>query len=535
MQAQVYDESDHYPHGHVPHKNLHIILLVDSSESMSGKKASSLNKSIGEMIEELRLVQRGEPQLNIFIRAVEFSTGARWIDPFPIPIHEYAWRPPRPSGLTSLGAGIELLNEGLDPALLGPDLLPPLVVLISDGAPTDDWMTPLQELNANPLGDIASQRSIRIAIGIGKSVDHEVMNRFTQNRNHVFNARNAHDLRQYLLLSTVELSAAVPRWLPQPNPEPRERPTRGARDRRGRSRGSAGGISLREFRERAGDPRAGAPRAAPDQAQEAPKQPTAEERRRLVNPGTRVPPREVPLPPQIDPDHERGHSPWGQPTPPPSLRPAAPISSPQAPIGVVESPQGKAPSSAEPPLTPVRSPRPEAPTVNSPDATGGVDTSLPPVAPKEREWPSAARIDERPTQPQRPSPELPTSDGSASRAVSRDEARALSGKQEPIPSLSASDESREIEDATRSNRHTDQGHAALSALESLLGGSTGGGPLESASDAAELLPSTANQNAANPFLSAFSSGSSGLRGSLMRGAERVAEADLVDWEDYDDD
>ena len=57
--------------------------------------------------------------------------------------------------------------------------LPPVLVLVSDGQPTDDFQGGLRELLGKPWGG----KAIRMAIAIGRDADQEVLQKFI---NHSF-------------------------------------------------------------------------------------------------------------------------------------------------------------------------------------------------------------------------------------------------------------------------------------------------------------------------------------------------------------
>jgi uncharacterized protein YegL len=52
--------------------------------------------------------------------------------------------------------------------------LPPVLVLISDGQPTDDYLSGLKALLQQPWG----QKAVRIAISIGRDADLDVLQQF---------------------------------------------------------------------------------------------------------------------------------------------------------------------------------------------------------------------------------------------------------------------------------------------------------------------------------------------------------------------
>ena len=54
---------------------------------------------------------------------------------------------------------------------------PQVLVLVSDGRPTDDFLSGIRELEKQPWG----KRAVRLAIGIGTDADLEALQRFTGN------------------------------------------------------------------------------------------------------------------------------------------------------------------------------------------------------------------------------------------------------------------------------------------------------------------------------------------------------------------
>ena len=55
--------------------------------------------------------------------------------------------------------------------------LPPVLVLVSDGQPTDDFDAGLKALLEQPWG----KKAVRIAISIGRDADNEVLQKFIGN------------------------------------------------------------------------------------------------------------------------------------------------------------------------------------------------------------------------------------------------------------------------------------------------------------------------------------------------------------------
>ena len=65
--------------------------------------------------------------------------------------------------------------------------LPPVIVLLSDGQPTDNYKKSLDNLLKLPW----ARKAVRIAISIGQDADDEVLREFTGNRELVLQANNA--------------------------------------------------------------------------------------------------------------------------------------------------------------------------------------------------------------------------------------------------------------------------------------------------------------------------------------------------------
>jgi uncharacterized protein YegL len=73
-----------------------------------------------------------------------------------------------------MGKALSMVADKLKMPPLETRGLPPVLVLISDGQPTDDFNRGLSDLMALPWG----KKTVRIAIAIGEDADHEVLQKF---------------------------------------------------------------------------------------------------------------------------------------------------------------------------------------------------------------------------------------------------------------------------------------------------------------------------------------------------------------------
>lgn len=163
------------PGGELAARPLHFIWLADCSGSMSvDGKMESLNNAIREAIPHMRDVARENPNAEILIRVLTFSSGAQWHVAHPQPIEDFKWTDLTADGVTDLGRALSLLADQLKIPPMTDRALPPVLVLISDGQPTDDFNNGLKTLMEQPWG----KRAVRVAIAIGKDANHEVLQKF---------------------------------------------------------------------------------------------------------------------------------------------------------------------------------------------------------------------------------------------------------------------------------------------------------------------------------------------------------------------
>jgi uncharacterized protein YegL len=154
---------------------LHFILLLDASGSMAvDGKIEALNQAIRDAIPHLRDLASQNPFVEILVRAIAFSDGARWHIEEPSPIHDVSWPPVVAGGYTDLGAALGKVAEVLAVPPMESRAFPPVVVVVSDGRPTDDFEAGLERLMREPWG----RRAVRLAIAIGADADLEVLSRF---------------------------------------------------------------------------------------------------------------------------------------------------------------------------------------------------------------------------------------------------------------------------------------------------------------------------------------------------------------------
>lgn len=154
---------------------LHFFIVADCSGSMAADgKMQALNNAIRETLPHLVDVANQNPHASLQVRAIAFSSGARWHIEQPTPVDRLEWQNLTTGGYTDLGAALDLLAPQLGPPAMEERALAPAILLISDGMPTDDFRPALGRFLDEPMG----RRAVRMAVGIGRDADVEVLERF---------------------------------------------------------------------------------------------------------------------------------------------------------------------------------------------------------------------------------------------------------------------------------------------------------------------------------------------------------------------
>ena len=174
------------PGGELASRPLHFIWAVDCSGSMYGDKIGAVNHAIQSTIPDMADAAKENPNAQLLVRTLKFSTGASWVTTTPVPIEDFAWDDLDASGLTDLGKAFEMIAAQLTIPPMSERALPPVIVLLSDGQPTDNYKKSLDTLLHLPWG----KKAVRIAIAIGQDADNEVLEQFTGNKELVLQANN---------------------------------------------------------------------------------------------------------------------------------------------------------------------------------------------------------------------------------------------------------------------------------------------------------------------------------------------------------
>lgn len=153
------------PGGRVASRPLHFIWLTDGSGSMRlDGKIQALNHAIREAIPHMRSSARENPHASVFVNAIRFADEARWMGEKLTPVSEFRWQDIEAGGVTALGEALTMIGDALQPPLMTERALPPVIALVTDGMPTDDFDAGLNHLLSKPWG----RQSVRVVVAIGE-------------------------------------------------------------------------------------------------------------------------------------------------------------------------------------------------------------------------------------------------------------------------------------------------------------------------------------------------------------------------------
>lgn len=170
------------PGGGIARRPLHVVLLADCSGSMAGPNIQALNFAVSEMVQHFAAWDR-EQDKSILIRALSFATEPAWHIREPLPAAQMRWKPLTAvkGGRTNMAPAFRMVAEELS-AGLGSRGLRPVIVLVTDGLPTDTEVE-FDEGIAALMAVPASREALRIAVAIGNGARSSALTKFIGNSN----------------------------------------------------------------------------------------------------------------------------------------------------------------------------------------------------------------------------------------------------------------------------------------------------------------------------------------------------------------
>ena len=190
----------------VARRTMNMFFLIDTSGSMDGAKIGSLNSAMENIIPILKEISDNNADALIKVAVLEFSSGCQWMYPEPKELDDFSWQDLEADGMTSLGEACQELNAKLSRSRgymnSGSGSFAPVVILMSDGIPTDDFETGLSLLRTNNW----FKSAIKVSIAIGDDCDKQILAQFAGNSEAVITVHNTDALKKIIRIVSVTSS-----------------------------------------------------------------------------------------------------------------------------------------------------------------------------------------------------------------------------------------------------------------------------------------------------------------------------------------
>lgn len=184
---------------------LPVIVLADTSGSMSvDGKIEALNKGLKDMITSFSAESRLRAEIQVSV--ITFGGSQAELSLPLTPAHQLqSFTPLLAEGMTPLGGALSLASQMIEDK----DCIPsraykPVIVLVSDGYPNDDW----QGSFASLVNGERSSKTTRFAMAIGADADEAMLGDFANDPEApLFRAENARDIHRFFRAVTMSVSA----------------------------------------------------------------------------------------------------------------------------------------------------------------------------------------------------------------------------------------------------------------------------------------------------------------------------------------
>ncbi len=157
-------------------RRLPVYLLLDTSGSMSGEPIEAVKNGVQVMISSLR--QNPQAIETAFISVITFDTSAQQIIPL-TDLASFQMLDIKATGVTALGDALKLVANKIDTEVAKTTTetkgdWKPLVFIMTDGIPTDDWQNGLTEFKKR-------KTAFTVACAAGSGADTNILKQITEN------------------------------------------------------------------------------------------------------------------------------------------------------------------------------------------------------------------------------------------------------------------------------------------------------------------------------------------------------------------
>ncbi|MBE0700607.1 MAG: VWA domain-containing protein [Acholeplasmataceae bacterium] len=186
-----------------------VITIVDTSGSMTGEKIGQVNDGMRNAIEYLKEFNENSIDVAVKLACLTFSSGADWVNkkkPLEDP-ENFVWHDIHAGGYTDFGRACTELKDVLTVEEKGGWMksrggIAPVLILMSDGQPTDEYHKQLADLKKRGW----FKGALKTAIAIGNDADRNMLKEFTGHEEAIFDVHAFDDLSKVIRKLVVTAS-----------------------------------------------------------------------------------------------------------------------------------------------------------------------------------------------------------------------------------------------------------------------------------------------------------------------------------------
>ena len=177
-------------------QKFNIMILVDTSKSMAGKRMEQVNQAISDIAIYLKDMQKENSHVDFYISILSFSTEAKWFDDEKQTfVNKFTFKPLMAKGQSNLHLAYQELNQVMLKESQGgimPDFggVAPIILLLTDGHPSKgNVKKELELLRSKPWFKVALKYGIAIELNDERTI--KVLREFTSGNGDVIQVYNS--------------------------------------------------------------------------------------------------------------------------------------------------------------------------------------------------------------------------------------------------------------------------------------------------------------------------------------------------------
>ena len=192
----------------VARKVLPIVYVLDTSGSMTGDRIAAVNEAMNETMEVLRDVSAHNPDAEIKVGVLKFSTNAEWVTNGLVFMDDFFWNDLEAGGTTEVATALNALHNKLSRSeflVSDTGFCIPVLIFMSDGEPTDPgvWESKLEWVKNNNKW---FKYATKIAIAVGDDADKNCLAKLVGNSEAVVAVNDLATLKALIKVASMTAS-----------------------------------------------------------------------------------------------------------------------------------------------------------------------------------------------------------------------------------------------------------------------------------------------------------------------------------------